>query len=281
MTKEPSREELSKALTAATKRHIAPIFRVNPVKVAIHGTKGAIQDQGTITFVKYQGKCFGLTNGHVIGDVDRPRADAAFMLALDKHTPLPGRLIFSSTPRDTDFPFDLAVFLLDEESITRGGKLFVDLTNESCPILESAKYLAVGYPGVLRTENNTQSVHPIFHIVVTSVLSSDRKLVFHDEVPASAFEMRFGGISGGAIFDIRDGDNYSIAGIIFEGRGHDDEVDERGSATDIWVYGVPLDTRFIDRLLDHVSAAGGTLDLQKLSWQVNITIDDNDHSPTQ
>lgn len=276
MTEEADSNELSKALTAATKRHIAPIFRVDPVKVAIYGTRGAIQDQGTITFVKYKGKCFGLTNQHVIGDVTRPRANAAFMLALKKQTPLPGRLIFWSTPKDTDFPFDLAVFLLDEESITRGGKTFVELTNESCPVLESHKYLAVGYPGALRTENSAQSVHPMFHIVITSLLSSDRKLVFHDEVPPSKFEMSFGGLSGGAIFDVEDDDTYSIAGIIFEGRGHDDEVNERGSATDIWVYGVPLDTRLIDRLLAHASAAGDSLELQRSSFHVNITLDDSD-----
>ncbi|WP_395317248.1 hypothetical protein [Variovorax sp. UC74_104] len=275
MSEEANSNELSKMLTSSTKRHIAPIFRVDPVKASLYGTKGAVQEQGTITFVKYQGKCFGLTNQHVIGDVNRPRADAAFMLALDRHTPLPGRLIFSSTPKDTDFPFDLAVFLLDEESITRGGKVFIELTNESCPVQESSKYLAVGYPGALRTETGAQSTHPIFHIVITAMLSSDRKLVFQDEVPATDFEMSFGGISGGAIFDVGEDEKYSIVGIIFQGRGHDDEVEERGSCSDIWVYGVPIDTRLFDRLLAQVSAAGEPLELKRLSFQVDIAVGDS------
>lgn len=275
MKNETNEDDVSLALASATKKHIAPILRVNPMKVAFLGSKGATLDQGTITFVKYQDRFFGLTNSHVVGDLTRPRADAAFLLALNKHTPLPGRLIFSSNTQDIDFPFDVAVFLLDKGTIEEAGKEFIELKHQSCPVREETKYLAAGYPGAHRREVEEQSFHPIFHIVTTCVLSSDRKLVFQDEIPESELVMRFGGISGGAIFDVADDDEYSLVGLVFEGRGHDDVVEEQVSSNDIWLYGIPLSTTLMDRILAKATDNGESLDLQPLSFKVSIEIDPN------
>ena len=141
---------LPATLTAATAMHIAPIFRANPVSVILHGTSENMLDQGTITFVSYRGHCFGITNQHVTQDFERVTAEKAFMLALRQHVPLPGRLIFTSTASDIDFPYDVSVFILNETAIRAGGKQPVPLIYASSPVVEGDKYVALGYPGHVR-----------------------------------------------------------------------------------------------------------------------------------
>ncbi|WP_431099015.1 trypsin-like peptidase domain-containing protein [Polaromonas aquatica] len=273
--------ELSKKLTSTTKKHIAPIFQVNPVHAAFAGTGGPMLGQGTMTFISYQGRCFGITNQHVIGDFERVTADRAFVLALNKHQPLPGRLIFSSTTRNHEFPHDVAVFILDQPTLEAGGKTPVMLVHEANPVKEGERYLGVGYPGALRTEDDGESNHPIYHIVMTDVLASERQLIFNDELTASSDVMKFGGISGGAIFDVAEDDSYTLAGIIFEGRGQHDEVDSKVSATDIWVYGIPISTHWMDYVLNDASSRQVELNLKPLKFKVNIAIsDDLDHTDT-
>jgi len=185
------------------------------------------------------------------------------MLALRQHTPLPGRLIYISKPENVDFPYDVAVFLLDEQTIRTGGKEPIELTHQNCVVVENKRYLAAGYPGALRSEGSKSSKHPIYHIVTTAILASDRKLIFRDELSQSEELMRFGGISGGAIFDVGENDKYSIVGIIFEGRGQHEEVEARGSDTDIWIYGLPVCTTWFDHLLELAIASGSSLDLYR------------------
>jgi hypothetical protein len=267
-------DDLSPALTGATKLHIAPIFRVNPLDAAIHGTSEDMVDQGTMTFVTYKGHCFGLTNQHVVGDFQRVPPQSAFMLALDRHRPLPGRLIFVSDASNIDFPHDIAVFILHEPTIRSGGKAPIPLVHPQNPVVEGETYLALGYPGHVRGRAGDHTVHPIYHIVTTCISASDRKLVFHDELAPSQDVMRFGGISGGAIMTSDTDDNYSLAGIVFEGRGQHEDVEQRSSDTDIWVYGVPVSATWMDQILADVEAREVPLDVEplKIEFTVNTIV---------
>lgn len=265
--------ELSFNLTAATKQHIAPIFRANPLDVMIHGTSEDMRDQGTMTFVTYKGHCFGITNQHVTQDFERVTANSAFMLALQKHIPMPGRLIFTSKQSDIDFPYDLSIFILNETSVRSGGKAPAPLIHEVSPVVEGNYYIALGYPGHKRGRLDDTTVHPIYHIVATCQSVSDRKLVLQDDLPSSGDVMRFGGISGGAIVAPLSDNEYSIVGIVFEGRGQHEDVEQRYSASDIWVYGIPITTVWMDRILTDVQARNISLDVRPLKINVSINID--------
>lgn len=264
---------LPATLTAATALHIAPIFRANPVSVILHGTSENMLDQGTITFVSYQGHCFGITNQHVTQDFTRVTADEAFMLALQRHVPLPGRLIFTSAESDIDFPYDVSVFILNETVIRAGGKQPVSLIHANSPVVEGDKYLALGYPGHVRGRIGDKTSHPIYHITATCRSISDRKVVLQDELPPSSSIIRFGGISGGAIVECSTDNAYSLVGIIFEGRGQHEDVEERTSATDIWVYGIPITTTWMDRILLDAESRKVSLDVCPLQLKVNVVVD--------
>ena len=270
---DPEYKPLSATVTAATKAHIAPIFRVSPVDVMFHGTSEQMLDQGTMTFVSHQGRCFGITNQHVTQDFQRVTADRAFMLALHRHIAMPGRLIFTSTRSDVDFPYDIAVFILDESSIRAGGKVPISLVHETSPIAEGNKYLAFGYPGHIRGRSGDKTSHPIYHITATCQSLSDRMLVLQDELPPANELMRFGGISGGAIVELSDNDDYSLVGIVFEGRGQHEDVEHRSSTTDIWVYGIPVTTTWMDAILSDVRRRNISLDIQPLKFTFNLSVD--------
>lgn len=265
-------EELSSCLTAATKQHIAPIFLANPLDVMIHGTNEDMPNQGTMTFVTYKGHCFGITNQHVTQDFKRVTANTALMLALQKHTPMPGRLIFTSKQSDIDFPYDLSIFILNEAIVRSGGKVPAPLIHEVSPVVEGSYYLALGYPGHKRGRLDNTTAHPIYHIVATCQSISDRMLVLQNDLPPSVDPMHFGGISGGAIVTPIADNEYSIVGIIFEGRGQHDDVEQRSSASDIWVYGIPITTVWMDRILADVQARNISLDVRPMQLSVNIEV---------
>jgi hypothetical protein len=196
-----------------------------------------------------------------------------FMLALQEHVPLPGRLIFTSTQHDVDFPYDLSVFVLNEGIIRAGGKHPIPLVNATSPVKVGEKYLALGYPGHIRGIVADKTSHPIYHIVATCQLISDRMLVLQDEISPSSDTIRFGGISGGAILDPLPDDTYSIVGIVFEGRGKDEDVEERSSANDMWVYGIPITTTWMDHILEDVKARNISLDVRPKQITISASID--------
>lgn len=204
------------------------------------------------------------------------------MLALQNHTPMPGRLIFTANETDIDFPFDLSVFILNESVVRAGGKTPAPLIHEKSPIVEGGCYMALGYPGHIRGILGHVTSHPIYHIVATCRLISDRKLVLHDELASTSEVIRFGGISGGAIITVLPDDTYSIVGIVFEGRGQNDEVEQRTSKTDIWVYGIPLTAKLMDRILEDVQARNISLDVyDPMQFNINIAMGDGNELNNQ
>lgn len=58
-------------------------------------------------------------------------------------------------------------------------------------------------------------------------------------------------MSGGAIFSLDDY-RYSLVGILYEGSGYADDLeDESKIQPEVWVFGFPLTTDVMDRILDN------------------------------
>ena len=271
---QPPVTQTSTLLTTATAKHIAPIFQANPVEVMFQGTSEQMVNQGTMTFISYKGHCFGITNQHVTKDFARVTADTAFMVALRRHDPVPGRLIFSSLQSDFDSPFDVAVFILNEAVVRAGGKIPAPIVHSMSPVVEGKKYMALGYPGHLRGRVEDKTSHPIYHIVATCQLISDRKIVLQDDLPPASHQMQFGGISGGAILNVESDNRYSIVGIVFEGRGQHEDVEQKSGASDIWIYGIPLTTTWMDSVLLDAQNRNVSLDVVPLQLNLKMEIDD-------
>jgi len=243
--------DLSKEISKALAKRCAALFFNDLLEVFLKGSAGTIDGQGTMTFLRYRDRCFGVTNQHVLGDYVRPTKEKVFHVALRKHIPIPGRLLFKSTKDNPDFPFDFAVFLLDESQIINGGKFPINLEAEYTPMAEHEQGLAIGFPGIERhIRDGLTMAHPLYHVVAKCVSASDRQIVLHEELPPPCDKViRFGGMSGGPIFRLNGNECYSFAGIMFEGRGFAD-TEEGVSENEIWVYGFPLSNDMFDHALE-------------------------------
>ena len=244
-------------LFSKTSKHVVAIFHANPIELVVEGSPNCIKRrQGSLSLIKYRGHCFGITNQHVIEEATRRQH--TFYVALEKHRPVPGRLLFQSTQANPDLSFDLAVFLLDEEAIRSGNKNPVDLERSFECLSEGDQALAVGFPGTeQRMENLVQMSHGLYHVVAQCHCASDRKIILQEQLtPPDNQVIRFGGMSGGAIFRLTNADSYSFSGVVFEGRGFDDRCADDPSQTDshrsdqIWIYGFPFGPKDLELALD-------------------------------
>jgi hypothetical protein len=240
--------ELTINFLSAIAKHTAAFFYAKPIDILNKGSAESIQrNQGTITFINYRGLCLGITNEHVVEDYDGPGKDRVYYIALNKHETLPGRLLFKSTQDKPDFSFDIAIFLLDQDTILKGGKIPIELDKCYGELKKDDIGLAVGFPGVERRRKDSMHMaHGIYHVLAKCVNSPDRMIILQEKLaPPTDRIIRFGGMSGGPIFHFISEDNYNFSGIMFEGRGfHEEENASPGE--DIWIYGFPLGPEQLD-----------------------------------
>lgn len=245
------------SLFSKTAKHVVAIFHANPIELVAEGSPNCIKGrQGTLSLIGYRGHYFGITNQHVVDEATKKQH--AFYVALGRHRPIPGRLLFQSTQANPDLPFDVAVFLLDEAAIRTGNKNPVDLERSFEPLSEGDQAIAVGFPSTeRRMENPVQMSHGLYHVVAQCHCASDRTIVLQEQLtPPENRVIRFGGMSGGAIFRLTSADSYSFSGVVFQGRGFDERCADDTVQTDshrgdqIWIYGFPFSPESFERALD-------------------------------
>lgn len=245
----------STELSKKTAGHCAALFYCDSDE-ATHGIEG----QGTMTFVQYRNKYFGITNEHVVPEGSSSERLASLRLALSHHTPVPGKLFFQTSETNPDFPFDLCIFELNPWSVKKSGKCFIDLHDGNVvPEAEGRTIFAVGFPGHERHGDERKTIHPIYHVVSTPRHNSDRKIILRDELPHAARDIRFGGMSGGPIFSVDEASGtYILIGIIFQGSAWGDVDYGKGLKSDICIWGFPFSGATLGRILDRrlVTKAG-------------------------
>ena len=244
----------SRELFSQTSKHVVAMFHANPIELLMKGSVDCVRGhQATLTLIKYDGHCFGVTNQHVA--MEGSISQHVFYVALKTQQSIPGRLLFQSTQDSPDLPFDLAVFLLNEAAIRDGGKDPIDLEQLFEPLSEGDQAVAVGFPGIeRRLENPVQMSHGLYHVVAQCRCASDRKLVLQEDLsPPEGRRIMFGGMSGGAIFRLTSRKTYTFSGIVFAGRGFDDKPgddDTRQRNADrrhqVWIYGFPFGPKELD-----------------------------------
>lgn len=249
----PPLHALPATLAAATKKHVAPLFRVDPwrfVSDGSHAELSAGRGQGTMTFVTYRDRCFGLTNEHALED------GRAYALALETHTPLPGRLVYRSDRGDLECPFDVALFELDEDCIRRGGKIPLPVPEHPPVDTLERTCLAVGYPSALRRADPAapHSVHGLYHIVLPSAGSNARTIMLAGRVPDVPGGVACGGISGGAIMLLHSEADYELLGIVHEGNASG-TTDAPGNEVDLSVRGTLIHSNTMAYMLNGHCAA--------------------------
>ncbi|MCF8036142.1 MAG: serine protease [Desulfobacteraceae bacterium] len=231
-------DNLSGILTKATGEHCAAFFWGSYDNTFFRNNKclDYAEDQGTMTFIEFKENYYGITNKHVIGDkLTKSHAKGTFWVALENHRPVPGELIFESTQNNIDFPYDIAVFHLAKNEIDKSKKIPFKL-NDIEPYIEVGKenLLSVGFPGLLRSAYDSETqIHPMYHVVSTCHSFTDRMIYLESDLPEDKRNVKFGGMSGGPIFKIGDNDStyYELVGIVFEGKGFADALEEDKNKT--------------------------------------------------
>lgn len=203
----------AQALHKATKQHTAALMYGEISDLVWQGSGKYIRAQGSITFISYHNRCFGITNQHVYpGQASRT---SVWVIALEQHYPLRIEPLFTSTSSNADYPYDIALFELDEKLIRRGGKIPIEVDKDAV-LAEGDLLLAVGFPGIERRILEEQTLHRLYHVGASVVGLSDRTILLYEELSDPQVKTwDFGGMSGGPIFKVEP-TSYGLAGIIFE-----------------------------------------------------------------
>ena len=258
-------QDFTDTLLKETKKHCAAFFYAWSFGEIYFRNDGEdyITKQGTLTFLEHDGRCYAVTNQHVVGENWQERLKKeTLMLALETHKFWGIRPIFISPPKKkistlypANFPRDIAIFPFDNaiNKLTIANKSPI-LIQEKMPKIERDEIvLVVGFPGGEREKiSKTTCGHRLAHVFGTVRSVTENSIIIQDINPSRDRDISFGGMSGGPIFKIKVSDgSYQFLGISYEGKGfkRKNEHDEEEIGDDIWIYGFPLYGRLLDELL--------------------------------
>lgn len=184
--------------------------------------------QGTMTFISYNGRCYGLTCDHVLKSaISHVGKDYVVWMigTLNRDLPLPkDNLIFRGGDK-----FDLAIFELPCDFISRGNKTPLNIiSNRYLTKIGKETLLICGYPGEYRHQNpanRKQRVHELSKIVLTCHIQDDSRYYLENTLKAEdilagftdekEIAIHMGGISGGGLYRLdTDSEVYFLVGII-------------------------------------------------------------------
>lgn len=246
---------INKKLSRATARHCVAIMPCSPFKVIIHGSDKHSYGQGTLTLIDHNEHLYGVTNDHVVKP-DGKRLMDDFLIVLKNHTFLRRKPIFTSNIQSINFPFDIAIFDLEDmrTEFSSYDKKGISLANAELD--QDEPFLVVGFPGQLRkAKQGGLMTHSLAHIIICCRGFSDSNITaFNSAKELEEVEnIDFGGISGGPLFKIIDDETpeYKLVGICYEGKGTKLEGDDVNftSNSDIWVFGFPLNDKVFDEMV--------------------------------
>jgi hypothetical protein len=233
--------------------HCAALLAGSMPNIMFEGSQHELHAWGTMTFVSVGAQVLGITCDHVVKEAEATGCPG-FMLALGAHTPLKSPLVARSNPGDIDFPFDVAVFELNQELLLVAAAAgIVPLPLDETPVLleEGEVALAVGFPRYCRAVVDEESIiHRRCYLSATCQSVSDRGIVLHEEVPDQPADFKIGGMSGGPIFRIDSPESYLLAGLVCQGRARADTTEGGGSGGDLWLFGFPVSRKLITSLLE-------------------------------
>lgn len=205
-------------------QHCAALFLVEP---SVGFTPKVEQRNGTVTFIEFNQRIYGLTCRHVVEALRRINGNASndltwvFATITQRTVFLADRFQFPEArdPFDDRKP-DLAIRKIHPKLCENIGKRPFKLT-PSATMKEITYACAVGYPEELKGTRETEDSAG-YRIRMTCVQAvaeigyfGDEKFSLHGELDAIPDAVRLSGMSGGPIFR-SDHETYDLLGIIYE-----------------------------------------------------------------
>jgi len=213
---------------------------------------------GTITFVEYKGRVYGVTCWHVIEIYRNYINKSGNNFSHSMRTMLNGFHVildhFIRPSSDFGLPkVDIAIREISSKHVNAIGKLPYNLDNDSSVPSEIRHGYAVGFPEALKRKVNINSSGHQISMPQVEILAEinrmpDSRFSLNSELPKRPKQDEYSGMSGGPIFWSTD-DNYGIFGIIYEG-GIGTEL---SGGKSVHVYGEKADRQDIIKWISQVN----------------------------
>lgn len=203
-------------------KHCAPMFIIKQ-NLAMAPT--ADDPSATLTFVRFQGRTYGITCKHVLTNLRERIQESGnefshtFFIALKQHHVVQDR--FFVPPRDLINPEpDIAIRELHPDFPAHVGKLAIDIEANPVPLLSDVTFaVAVGFPDRLKTQSKAQVGYqlamPCVHVVADNHSKVGPSFTLFSELQHTPGIRDLSGMSGGPIY-WSDGVSYGLLGITYE-----------------------------------------------------------------
>ena len=254
--------EYMRRVCSNMRRHHAPFWGTRESKV-VNREQGDdyICAQGTLTFIQFKGKCYGITCDHVIqnnisiiGEEDTVWYVGT--LTADRVVPKES-IIYRGESK-----IDLAIIEFPCKLLKKNNKIPLHLSkNFYKPAVGKETLLACGYPGKYRhpTPNNqNQRTHELSRNLLTCHHQNERIYMLEDDLTQSSIlgglnengikKVYMGGISGGGLYRLLP-KKYELIGITKGAESNLDQHNNLQDITNLKIHAIPLYNNKFEKLL--------------------------------
>jgi hypothetical protein len=246
---------ISEEFGANACKHCAPLFIV---RQHIEVAPRAEDPSATLTFIKFQGRTYGITCKHVVTTLrDRIKESGSefshtFFIALKRHHVVQDRFFIPPGDWVTPEP-DIAIRELIPDFPAHVGKIALDIDANPVPALSEVSFaIAVGFPDRLKTQTPSslgyQLAMPCVHAVADNISKAGPSFTLFSELQATPNIRDLSGMSGGPIY-WSDQAAYGLLGITYESSPLEDSLS--GTAS-VHIKGHLADREAVERWVSHV-----------------------------
>ena len=214
---------------------------------------------GTITFVMYKGKVYGITCWHVIEIYRQFLKGSGSEYTHTMRTMVNGFYAihdrFIRPIPDVGMPdIDIAIREINPKHVSAIGKVAYDLDNESTPPWEIKYGYAVGFPENMKKKVNVNSFGHQISMPQVAILAEingmpNHRFSLNSELPKRPNQEDYSGMSGGPIFWSTKSE-YGMFGIIYEGGVGSELADGKS----VHIYGEKASKQDIIKWVSQVNA---------------------------
>ena len=237
-------------------KHCAPLFII---RQHVNMAPTAEDPSATLTFIKFQGRTYGITCKHVLSilrdriTISGSESSHTFFVALNQHKVLQDRFIVPPGDWVTPEP-DIAIREIDPNFPAYVGKVALDIDANPVPVLSEVSFaVVVGFPDRLKTQTafpiGYQIAMPCVHAVADNHSDVGPSFTLFSELLATPNIRDLSGMSGGPIY-WSDETSYGLLGITYESSPLENSLS--GTAS-VHIKGHLADRNTIAQWVSHVS----------------------------
>jgi len=221
-------------------KYCAPLVFINSLAVAGLADLPMAADalNGTVTFIRFEGKTYALTAHHVVELLREKAAQVhpdgwlfSTLLGIrgqslvDRYVPaFPG--CFKQPIAQHPDEYDIALTEINDRFLEAIGKVAFPLERDANS--DEVRAFAVGYPTEEKFDVVDNWGRSLGLRCVQAVADRASRLLFYSEIQKHPDIKRLRGMSGGPVFCVRD-DELSLLGIAIEGLDFGPQTNERGA----------------------------------------------------